>query len=1374
MDKATKKSRIRRSALIVCCAICLLAGVCFASITANAAISYSGLFDQKTGVSVSPITDDSGISLMPYQENASVDLLDSTSGVFTMDFSVTGTANFTVNFRDESGEEIAACVEAKMGEIKVYALAENEKVGIYYYHNSAVGLTATNNAKSVYTVINSGERYTLKFDPTSMKLTVSNGTVESLVWDFSTANNDGREVGFTVDPFGYYDVSATFTKVGDYTLNLHKLNGVAMGKLVFSFDGPVITVSNDRNMQVGQAFYLPQPLASDFLDGKAETVFVEAYMNGKLFMKKTEYVEGLSVTPTTTGKCRFVYSATDNHGNESKYELSVLCSNDTENSVWNMEQLLLNQQFGVGSQLYIPHVTFQSNYQSGKKACVVTVMKDGAVISGMENVDAGFVLDLSAPGSYKLVYSTEGKNHNGEYVYEFVVSEDLPAVPALNYPDTMVGESFEFVGIQANKVEQTLHYPSGKTASENCVLDEAGNYRVEYTVNGKVYCAQFTVSKPLMADSDDSSAYYGKSPYADEYGLNMMISGSDTYWLNQIIDLSDNTKSDTLIEFYMTPSVKGFQDLDMLEFYLMDAYDESNYLTIRISHNASNYVSYTKVAASNGQPLSGWEGYGSSKPRWWTNGSQWGSFSYACLSANAEYRGEPMNYSFKLFFDNEERALYYQLVPGNNLLVADLDDDTCFSTLWDGFSTGEVYLGVKGGSYVSTGATMFIRELDGVDLSSNYAEDTVQPNLYVDMDGYTDNIPQGVVGQSYPLFGAECSDAGSNATLSVYVQHVDSKKEYPITNNSFTPDQTGRYALVYRAQDGFGCISEQTVYVTVNAKKTPMSITVDPVSNVIAGQRYIFAEPTTSGGSGRMTWQLEVKENGNWNAISSGHIFTKAGSYDLRYRAVDYIGNEVVQEFKLTVKYSDKPVFGDPVQYPAYLVDGDTYTTLYQNAKFYKDGVSGEDCDVVLTITDKYGERIIGEDYFNAYVDKSGDTVKLTYTATYGDTVQTMAYEIPVIRLQYVAGTNYANYMHSENMSIKHDNEFGIGVGILENGSAEWIKNLVADGFNLTFTVNSDNGHTGKIVMYLYDSVDVSQRIKLVFVNDNGVCKLSVNDQPAVAIAGDFNGGNVSVGFDNNLFQIYDSDLFRKTVTETADGDTFQGFKSGKVRFSMEFEEVKGTPRLYISQLGNQSLRLVVGNPDRAEPMASLMGSYDRVVNIGTTVKVLDCVYADILNTSASVKLSVMKDFMPVTATDGTLLDSVELDNGVAPYYVKLDGYGNYTFVYYVVDGNNNRYQMMKQVAVLMTDAPTIQVDGTLAEKYTVGSTVYLPSASAQDVAGEAAEVVVIYELPSGVMRGLMPEDKLVLEEKGEYTLRYYTVDKNGNFAEKVFTFVVE
>ena len=107
------------------------------------------------------------------------------------------------------------------------------------------------------------------------------------------------------------------------------------------------------------------------------------------------------------------------------------------------------------------------------------------------------------------------------------------------------------------------------------------------------------------------------------------------------------------------------------------------------------------------------------------------------------------------------------------------------------------------------------------------------------------------------------------------------------------------------------------------------------------------------------------------------------------------------------------------------------------------------------------------------------------------------------------------------------------------------------------------------------------------------------------------------------------------------------------------------------------------------------------------------------------------------------------------------------------MDGNNNRYQMMKQVTVLMTDDPTIQVDGTLENKYAAGSAISLPGASAQDAAGEETEVIVIYKLPSGSLRSVLPGEKLVLEEKGEYTLRYYTIDQNGNFAEKVFTFVV-
>lgn len=181
--------------------------------------------------------------------------------------------------------------------VNASVVANDTAAGVYYYKdNAAYGSTAGNNANGVYTFLYGSSfsnvavaagTYASKnvkpvrivFDPSEMCVYGYNygynaySVEKRLIWDLSESDNDGRDVGFTLDGFEKYSVKLVFDDIkrdAAGTVIVYSLNGRSLSNTVVQDGGPSCYVGTVSGATLGSELELPVPTVYDPIGGTDE------------------------------------------------------------------------------------------------------------------------------------------------------------------------------------------------------------------------------------------------------------------------------------------------------------------------------------------------------------------------------------------------------------------------------------------------------------------------------------------------------------------------------------------------------------------------------------------------------------------------------------------------------------------------------------------------------------------------------------------------------------------------------------------------------------------------------------------------------------------------------------------------------------------------------------------------------------------------------------------------------------------------------------------------------------------------------------------------------------------------------------------------
>lgn len=969
----------------------------------------------------------------------------------------------------------------------------------------------------------------------------------------------------------------------------------------------------------------------------------------------------------------------------------------------------------------------------------------------------GFAL---APKASAVEYELTGVNipSTATFGSEF----ELPAAKI-----TSGGQEYDAVGV--------IKFPGGVAYSRPSVtLDEEGVYEVEYraTVGNNIVRVRksLSVRKDLFSfKKDTDTAEFKTGTFANgKDGVVVSMTANSELRYNRVIDVSKLTRTDRLLEGYVDYAPERGAEFYGLTVKLTDIYDENNVVTIifdgRSSDTDINNRSYSDVrAGATGQTPSGWNRY--EKYLYVGTRGSWVRTSFKDV--------DNLTSPIVVCYDAATKSIY----GNNDMLIIDLDDPKYFSTLWGGFTTGEVRLSITPSQIADKTADFVITSIMGQDLSLASSVDEDAPVIEIDDLGY-ETAPDGMVGVPYPVYGATAFDAycGSRPVdVRVYAAYdSDARNDVEVVNGKFTPTRAGYYTVVYTSSDAFGNVAEKKVRVRADASLAAPALTVEgSVNSGVCGTDIAIATPVYSVSSGKADLNVKVKLNGTVVAENVDSFFPeKAGTYSIEYVVTDYLGRTATASYNVTVEKGTAPVFiGAPVL-PRYFLTGSEYMLPQFNAYTYSDAGRAE-AATVIKITDADGEKTLSGRKYAAPAASDGQDVTVTYQS--GET--SVSYTVKAVKVKEGAVIDMSKYFAGANISASATSA-GVRVTTsTDKAAASFVNALFGSRFSFGFTVGGTTANTknkfGSLAITLTDSADPSVSVTLRVIKGvygSGSSIVSV-DGKRVSVPVSFYGdtGSKEFGFEYNNIEktLTDNENFTVSILKTDDGKDFDGFKSNKIYLDVKFEDVTAESEINVTAINGQMLS--DDTRDRVIPMIRVLGEADGNYAIGSTGKVFDAVYADVLDPNVTATVSVETPSGEYLVQNGVTYKDLPLGE----YDVTLTEYGNYIVYYKAVDTSGRTAEATYGLYVADRVAPVISISGKTAETAKAGSSVAVPSATATDNCdGEVTVYVFVTNPDHKIVR--VTGSSFTADKTGKWTITYYALDAYGNTATETRTVTVK
>ena len=971
-----------------------------------------------------------------------------------------------------------------------------------------------------------------------------------------------------------------------------------------------------------------------------------------------------------------------------------------------------------------------------------------------------------------------------------------------------IGENLEIPRVSVTNGEQTyaaahqLLYPNGVCKTDDSVVfEKSGKYKLVYKafIEGRLYekSYSFTVLDRLFTvQNEKSSAVYGSNPYLPEEvkGINLSLVSEDEFKFNKIIDISEYTKTDEIIRFYITPKTTGTREVQYINVKITDIYDPDNYIIITYKcldtqNDAYNY-SYT-VAYANGQTPMGLEFLPNyNKAETSTIIKINGRFFHKHpadrfgFPARVSYHGIPegskqfidnyqyfaMDYAERRVFCNY--AWYKDTVFPNANMVIDLDDPLFHpDDMWTGFTTGEVALSVYGKDVYMPQFNLFITKIGDYDLSEENFIDDVSPAVSVDYMGYDENtVPPAVIGKPYKIFTATAIDnLDGNVpvdTLVYYNYYSDGRSLVNINNGSFTPDRSGIYTICYIAKDSQENIGLVLVDVEAGEREIPFRIELSGIqSQIIVAEESVVAEYAVFGNLGNVDINITARNSstGETTAISAQDRRFQpfsVGTYEITYTARDHI--ESVSEFyTVTVVKTNAPILVGEPKLPKYLIKNGTYKFEDIAAYDYSDGTQ-KAAELRLFVCEDGASQEQALNNGN-YTVNAAQKVKLIYRAVTPLETSEKTYLLPVVdvNMGVIDGTDYSRFFQGENFvstSTKNNITYEY-TGSESEAALHFINPILNNDFLLGFSYveGSDNFDTIEILLTdennpeIYLSITIKKYVDALVLSFNGV-----------------HSSGYTVQFDNENFSVQIGYIQKsKTLSVLTsvgslfvplkEDGAFNGFVSDFVYMTVRFKDVNGASAIAVNKVYNQSFSM--SGYDLVPPIIYNKEKPANMFEKGEVAILYNPIVYDVTD------INVNKRFYVITPSGeyAVSVDGIRLDGTNSAdrnYSLLLTEYGNYKVFYEVEDFTFNSASYQYIIMVKDMVAPQVELAEQVETEIKVGKTVKVAEISVTETSGYS--VTCFVKNPSSVISEV-ENGSFIADRTGVYVVYYYVIDDSGN-----------
>ena len=825
-----------------------------------------------------------------------------------------------------------------------------------------------------------------------------------------------------------------------------------------------------------------------------------------------------------------------------------------------------------------------------------------------------------------------------------------------------------------------------------------------------------------------------------------------------IVDLTKLNSTQNIIEFFVKSSADAC--MDYVNVKLTDIFDANNWLLVKWANctaggvaKTAGYHSYVSVQSSTGIATY--------------------ATGFAAYTSNFYHMYKNIGHAFQIQFDYSNKILKtYNDNYNRQGDVADLDDPTVFGDkVWNGFTDGRCYIQIEMISVSGKDAGVIIGQIGGKNMNQLYSDTESFNTIRIDTDpDYFGNFPKGVVNYPYNIPQPFTTDI-LRGSYDVAVRLTDPTGvdvTGDITDGTFVPHKAGHYTVKYVAKDIFGRDIEKTETISILSEYP--TITIKGVSSADPQIMSWWKVPefNVTGGCGKLdiTYDLEI-DGEKVEPNDAGYVYVNSVcEIKFSVKATDYLGVSEEETTFYGVTYDG--VYMGISGVPQYLKSGQVidvprFFSFNGNADKSSDGYNLS-CKTYIN-----GVDYTGKDSYT--VDNLSEEVIFRFVADEGGENETE--EIRSVAVGEVATKNdmsgYFDYGTATAVNADNRIEF-----TFNTQTSIVFKNPVAvDDLILKF------GFTGSVVgtinsfrVKMEDYFDSSSQLYFDFYkyNENDTYSIlrsaGAND---AYIPGSLSGIPYSFVYCNNTMRIQSSGgTVYLNVSKDVNGNEFEGFKSGLIRLSFEFDQVSGSMGFAIEQIGNQTFKKAsYVRGDRVGPM--LLFKKDVFVyeeySINTKYKVLDCVGYDVLQGRSDV-------FFKIVSPSGVILKNGEKVKDLDE--ISLDEYGNYVVRYYSQDALGNESYKDIVVRVLDEIAPQIVVSGNnLKDAYKVGDKIRIPTATFTDNTDGYTSLIYVLT-PTGSYEFTAGGSEYQFKVKGTYYVVYSVKDADYNVSRERIKVVVK
>ncbi len=976
---------------------------------------------------------------------------------------------------------------------------------------------------------------------------------------------------------------------------------------------------------------------------------------------------------------------------------------------------------------------------------------------------------------------------------EAIIDGELQERYAVGQTITVPAAQISYDGQTFAPVETYVVTPDGVITTDNSfVADKYGVYTITYSAqkDGKVIKAEKSFSTEQFnyyVSGSKSSVEYGelflaKQPENEEdekiTGIKASLKAGDKLIFNERIDLTKTGTETPFIRWFDYSNTKregfktSYHESNQIYVCITDCYDSTKTVTVLFELQANN-VLYCRTWATGQDQMGLWASTAAlgrnyretfiDGVRYITHVNAYGLHYTQFRHAYSDDTGSA------LYYDTVEQRLYMEGarwgVP-TRIMAMDYDDATLHADkVFDGFTTGEVYLSVYASDYIEDTFNIEIDTacgLSGEALKQAAVADTSAPTILIDKAGF-DSVKPIVIARnsSVQVFDAQAYDVSGcvEFTTSVYYGYgTASEILMSAKDGYFKPTFVGDYTIVYRAKDSFGNIGEESITLTCLDVESVIDFNAGKIDGLTVGQKTALPACTAFSQNGEVVVSAYFQKNGQDKveidlSINEIQVFD-AGEYTICYVYTDGI-------YELNYAYEVNAVTDDYVDFelpnmPFAFMKNYSYTLDNPSATLYK--TSGTQAlDVLVSISEDGGAyRAI--DVVDFKINAS-NTVRFQFTA--GEGVYETE-EFPVVDVKNGTALNMSKYFVGDVEGVCGD-EDTVYTSTKTSGdnTLSFINALSKDNFHVSFRIPTGQDNYAGVRVEIIDYDNRREVTRFDFMNEAGAMKLYYNGATEATPVGDYN-------FVEEKFSLTWANGWKLDNSATVFANVAQ-YTGAKLLLKITLLDIKGAnSAIAVVKVNNQTL--TNRTSDMIKPQLMVDYSIAGSKTLNSVVCIQQPSALDVLSPFYVENLKIIMtdpDGNVMTSEEGIVLDGHAMKQDVN---VKLTKYGDYFVAFTYTDQNGATVDDVFSFFVVDREAPVITLEKKTVNG-SVGKEIALANYKVSDNIDESGNLTVwvIVVGPNGTIYRPV-NNVFTADVQGAYEVRYTCYDSCGNYSTVSYT----